>query len=53
MAWLMALRGRSLASPPTMQDTDEIGFRAGGMIRVLEKEGEWWKGTTIDGKTGL
>lgn len=35
-----------------MQDTDEIGFRAGDMIRVLERKGDWWKGS-INGKTGL
>lgn len=34
------------------QDTDEIGFEAGMMVRVLEKKGEWWKGT-VKGKTGL
>ncbi|CAN0577792.1 unnamed protein product, partial [Ectocarpus sp. 12 AP-2014] len=33
-------------------DTDEIGFRVGDMIHVLEKKAEWWKGT-VGGKTGL
>lgn len=34
------------------QDTDEIGFQAGAVIRVLEKKGDWWKGS-VNGTTGL
>lgn len=35
-----------------MQGADEVGFRAGDMIQVLDKKSDWWKGT-VDGNTGL
>jgi len=33
------------------QDDDDISFSTGDLIQVLEKKGDWWKGT-VNGKTG-
>ncbi|CAM9372706.1 unnamed protein product, partial [Choristocarpus tenellus] len=34
------------------EDTDEIGFFRGDLIKVLSRNGGWWRGT-VGGKTGL
>lgn len=50
-AWNTTKIDRSWVSS-VVQDTDEIGFRQGDVIRVLDNKGDWWKGS-VNGKTGL
>ena len=32
---------------------DELGFKVGDVLRILEKHGEWWTASNEQGKTGL
>jgi len=34
------------------ENDDELGFQTGTVIEIVEKSGEWWKGT-LNGKTGI
>jgi len=34
------------------EDPNELAFKKGQMLQILDKSGKWWLGRTMDGKKG-